>query len=128
MQMPLALTPRRAALLGALLAVLIAGALALATASGAGARPAARLALVKANPVTIAGHNFRARARVQVILNANGTRSRRPMTNRYGAFTVSFATALDRCSGWRVTATQSGRAPVILRSPPRPECAPLRAP
>ena len=125
MQMPLALTPRRAALLGALLAILAAGALALLTASGAGARPNARLAVVKANPITVSGHGFRASTRVRVILMASGTMSRRPLTNRYGAFTVSFPATLDRCSGWRVTATQPGRAPVILRSPPKPECAPL---
>jgi hypothetical protein len=27
-----------------------------------------------------------------------------------------------------VTATQQGRSMVVLRSPPKPECAPLRAP
>jgi hypothetical protein len=108
-----------------LLAILAVGVLTVAAASGAGARPTARLALVKASQVTVSGHGFRARARVHVILVANGTASRRPLTNRYGAFTATFAAALDRCSGWRVTAIQSGRAPVILRSPPKPECAPL---
>ena len=126
MQMPLALSPRRAAVLVAMLALLIAGALALAT--GAGATPTARLALVKMNPATVSGHGFRADARVHLLLVANATMSRRPVTNRFGAFTVTFPAVLDRCSGWRVTATQSGRAPVILRSPAKPECAPLRAP
>ncbi len=128
MQMPQALSPRRAAVLVATLALLVAGALALANATGAGAVPTARLALVRMNPATVSGHGFRAHARVHLLLVANGTTSRRPVTNRFGAFTVTFSAVIDRCSGWRVTATQSGRAPVILRSPAKPECAPLRAP
>jgi hypothetical protein len=128
MQMPQALSPRRAALLVATLALLVAGALALANASGAGATPTARLAMVKTNPVTVSGHGFRAHARVHLLLVANSTMSRRPETNRFGAFTVTFPAVIDRCSGWRVTATQPGRAPVILRSPAKPLCAPLRTP
>jgi hypothetical protein len=54
--------------------------------------------------------------------------SRRPLTNRDGAFTVTFPAVIDRCSGWSVTATQPGRTPVMLRSPAKPACAPLRAP
>ena len=128
MQMPLALSPRRAALVVLMLALLVAGALVFGDASGAGARPTARLALVKGNPVTVSGHGFRAHARVHLMLVADGTFSRRPLTSRYGAFTVSFPAVIDRCSGWSVTASQPGRTPVTLRSPAKPECAPLKAP
>jgi hypothetical protein len=120
--------PRRAALFIAVSVLLVCGALILSAASGAGARPAAHLALVKGNPVTVAGRGFRPHARVRLVLSARGTLIRRPLANRDGAFTVTFPTALDRCSGWMVTATQQGRSTVILRSPAKPECAPLRAP
>jgi hypothetical protein len=108
-----------------MLALLVAGALVLGDASGAGARPTARLALVKGNPVTVSGHGFRAHARVHLMLVADGTFWRRPLTNRYGAFTVTFSAVIDHCTGWSVTATQPGRTPVILRSPAKPVCAPL---
>ena len=73
MQMPLTLSARRVAVLVATLALLVAGALVLGDASGAGARSTARLALVKGNPVTVSGHGFRAHARVHLILVADGT-------------------------------------------------------
>ncbi|MFZ1996945.1 MAG: hypothetical protein WAU75_22710 [Solirubrobacteraceae bacterium] len=123
-----ALSPRRAALFLATLALLICGALVLGNASGAGARPVGHLALVKGNPVTVAGHGFRALRRVHLVLVDRGTTTRGPTANRNGAFTVTFPTAIDRCSGWSVTATQPGRAMVVLRSPAKPECAPLRTP
>lgn len=128
MQIPLALSPRRAALLIATLALLVSGALVLGHASGAGARPIARLTLVKGNPVTVSGRGFRARVRVHLLLVDRGTLARRPEANRNGAFTVTFPTSLHRCSGWSVTATQPGRVMVVLRSPAKPECAPLHAP
>ena len=128
MQIPLALSPRRAALLVLVAALLIAGALALGGVSGAGARSAPHLTLVKGNPVTVSGRGFRARLRVHLLLIDNGALTRRPLANRNGAFTVTFPATLDRCSGWSVTATQPGRPLVALRSPGKPECAPLRAP
>ncbi len=128
MHIPLALSPRRAGLLITTLALLVLGALILGNASGAGARPAAHLVLVMGNPVTVSGHGFRGRRRVQLILVDRGTMTRRPTTDRSGAFTVTFPTTIDRCSGWSVTATQPGRAMVALRSPAKPECAPLRTP
>lgn len=123
---PPALSPRRAALLVATVALLVCGALVLSKASGAGARPVAHLALVKINPATVSGRGFRPHVRVHVVLNSRLTR--RPLANRNGRFTVAFPTTLDRCSGWMVTATQPGRSMVVLRSPAKPECAPLRAP
>jgi len=128
MQIPLAHSPRRAAPLVVVLALLICGALVLSNASGAGARAVAHLTLVKTNPVTISGRGFRPRVRVHLVLTAHGTLVRRPMANNTGRFTITFPTALDRCSGWMVTASEQGRAMVVLRSPAKPECAPLRAP
>jgi hypothetical protein len=128
MHIPLALSPRRVGLLVATLALLVPGALILGNASGAGARPVAHLVLVKGNPVTVSGHGFRERRRVQLILVDRRTMTRRPTADRSGGFTVTFPTTIDRCSGWSVTATQPGRAMVALRSPAKPECAPLRTP
>jgi hypothetical protein len=128
MQIPLAHSPRRAALVTAALALMIWGAVILSNASGAGARPVAHLTLVKANPVTISGRGFRPHVRVHLVLTAHGTVVRRPMANGTGRFTVTFPTALDRCSGWMVTAAERGRSMVVLRSPAKPECAPLLAP
>lgn len=128
MQIPLAQSPRRAALLIATLALLVFAVLVLSNASGAGARPVAQLALVKGNPVTVSGHGFRPRVGVSLVLVDGGTLTRRPLANRYGRFTVTFSTALDRCSFWSVTATQPGRSMVTLRSPAKPECAPLGTP
>jgi hypothetical protein len=128
MQIPAVLSRRWLAIVIGTLALLISGAVVLGHASGAGARPVAHLTLVKGNPVTVSGRGFRARVRVHLILVDRGTLARRPEANRNGAFTVTFPTALDRCSGWSVTATQSGRAMVVLRSPAKPECAPMHAP
>lgn len=128
MQISLAHSPRRAALLIVALACVVGAALILTNASGAGARPIAHLTLVKANPVTVAGRGFRPHVRVHLMLSAHGTMLRQPRANGNGAFTVAFPTGLDRCSGWMVTATQRGRSMVILRSPPKPECAPMLAP
>ena len=133
MQIPLARSPRRAVLLLAALALLVCGVLTLtgafgASASGASARPVAHLALVKRDPVTVSGRGFRPRVRVRLLLTDQGTVARRPLTSRNGTFTATFPTTLDRCSNWSVTATQPGRATVILRSPAKPECAPMSPP
>jgi hypothetical protein len=127
MQMPLAFSRRRVALTVATLALLIAAVLVVSSASGAGARPVAHLSLVRSTPVTVSGRGFRPHVRVQLRVVAHTTLSRRPVANGEGRFTVTFPTVIDRCSGWSVTAIQSGRAPVMLRSPAKPECAPLRA-
>ena len=128
MQTPTPMTVRRAATRAATLALLVTGVLVLAGGSGARARPVAHLALVKSYPVTVSGRGFRAHARVHLRLVGQETITRRPMANRNGSFTVTFPTSIDRCTGWSLTATESGRAPVILRSPAKPECAPLGTP
>jgi hypothetical protein len=123
MRMPLSRS--RVAVMLAALALVAAAVLVLSTASGAGARPVAHLTLVRSNPVTVSGRGFRAHARVQLRVVAHTTVTRRPMAKGNGSFTVTVPTVIDRCSGWSVTATQPGRAPVMLRSPAKPECAPL---
>lgn len=128
MQNPLALSPRRAAMVVIVLALLLAGVLVFGNATGAGARSVPRLAMLKASPVTISGRGFKPRTRVRLVLMAAGTMTRRPLTSRRGTFRQTFPTTIDRCSGWSVTATQPGRAPIVLRSPAKPACAPLRAP
>lgn len=128
MQMPLAFSRRWALPSTVALALLVAVALVVSGASGAGARPVAHLSLVRSNPVTVSGSGFRPHVRVALRVVAHTTLSRRPVANRNGRFTVRLPTVIDRCSGWSVTAIQSGRAPVMLRSPAKPECAPLRAP
>jgi hypothetical protein len=75
--------------------------------------------------VTVSGRGFEAHTRVRLLVVAHTTVTRRPMANSNGRFTVTVPTVIDRCSGWSLTATQPGRAPVILRSPAKPECAPL---
>jgi hypothetical protein len=125
MQMPFAVSRRRIVLIVATLALVCAAVLVLSSASGAGARPVAHLTLVRSNPVTVSGRGFRPHVRVALRVVAHTTVTRRPLANSNGRFTVTFPTVIDRCSGWSVTATQSGRSPVMLRSPAKPECAPL---
>lgn len=90
-------------------------------------RAAPRLVLVSRAPITIAGHNFTPRARVRVRLVSARTVSRTPVASRAGAFTVTFGTVLDRCSGWSVTASQQNRTTVVLRGA-KPQCAPAGTP
>ena len=115
----------RIRLAGALVALLVALGAAAALASGAQNAHQARasLSLTTRNPVTVRGTGFKPSARVRVALLDGGTTVRRPVTNARGAFTTTFSAVIDRCSAWSVTATQPGRAPVILRGA-KPECAP----
>ena len=115
----------RIRLAGALVALLVALGAAAALASGAQTAHQARasLTLTTRNPITVRGTGFKPSARVRVALLDGGTTVRRPVTNARGAFTTTFSAVIDRCSAWSVTATQPGRAPVILRGA-KPECAP----
>ena len=116
---------------GAVLALVVLAAAAwiaatgLASASTSGHR-AAKLALVGHDPATVRGTGFKPRARVRVTFD--GTQVRRPVTNAQGAFTATFQTVVDRCTTWSVTASQPGRATVVLRGPAKPECAPASTP
>jgi hypothetical protein len=84
----------------------------------------AALVLTKRNPVTVRGTGFKPNIRVRVTLLEAHKSVRRPLANRRGAFTITFSSVvIDRCSGWTVTASQPGRANVILHGP-KPECPP----
>ena len=88
----------------------------------------ARLALKRTNPATVSGTGFKAHRAVRIRFVSAQTFVRHPVANGRGAFTATFPTVIDRCSGYTVTATQPGRATVVLRNRPLPECAPARTP
>ena len=118
---------------GALLVLVVLAAAAwtaatgLASATTSGHR-AAKLVLGSHDPATVSGTGFRTRSRVRVTYVGAQTFVRRPVTNSIGAFTATFPTVVDRCSGFTVSASQPGRATIVLRSPARPECAPASTP
>jgi hypothetical protein len=119
--------PRRFGAVLALLLIAAAGSIAvngLASASTSSGG-AAKLVLKRDDPATVSGTGFKPRARVRVKFVGTQTFVRRPVTNSRGAFTATFPTATDRCSAWSVTASQPGRAAVVLRGAARPECTPL---
>jgi hypothetical protein len=93
-----------------------------------GAHRAAKLVLRSHDPASVSGTGFKARSRVRVTYAGAQTFVRRPVTNSLGAFTTTFPTVVDRCSGFTVSASQPGRATIVLRSPARPECAPASTP
>lgn len=88
----------------------------------------AKLTLKRTYPATVSGTGFRAHRAVRVKFVAAQTLVRHPVTNGVGAFTARFPTVVDRCSAWSVTASQPGRATVVLRGRPLAECAPARTP
>jgi len=98
-----------------------------ACASGNASRPAPVLALKSRDPVIVSGSHFTAHAAVRLLVVARVLQSRAVRTNARGAFTATFSAVIDRCSGWSVTASQRGRAPVVIRGA-RPECAPASTP
>jgi hypothetical protein len=84
----------------------------------------AALVLTKRSPLTVHGTGFKPNTRVRVTLVQSQRLVRRPMANSRGTFTATFsAVVIDHCSGWTVTASQPGRATVILHGP-KPECPP----
>ncbi len=116
---------KRVRLAGILVALLLLLGVAATLAIGAPRAHQARAALVltKRNPVTVRGTGFKPNAHVRVTLAEPQKLLRRPLTSSRGTFTATFSAVLDRCSGWTVTASQPGRATVILHGA-RPECPP----
>jgi hypothetical protein len=118
---------------GAVLTLLVLAAAAwvaatgLASANTSGHR-AAKLVLRSGDPAIVDGTGFKPRSRVRVTFVGAQTFVRRPVTNSLGAFTATFPTVVDRCSGFSVTASQPGRATVVLANRPKPECAPASTP
>ncbi len=88
---------------------------------------APRLTLTGRSPVTVQGTHFMPRSRVHVTLTDGASRSRNARPDAQGRFTVTFPTVIDRCTSWSVAASQRNQAPVVLRGPAHPMCAPARA-
>lgn len=84
------------------------------------------LTLMSSHPVTVRGHGFAARTRVRVTLSMRGKLVRRPTADVQGRFTVAFPAVIDRCSAWTISASQPGRATVLLHGA-KPACAPASA-
>jgi len=84
------------------------------------------LTVVSHSPLIVKGTHFRPHRIVHLTLTAAGTYRTQPRTNRFGAFTSNFHTAVDRCTQWTVTAHQGGIT--VLRRGPKPECAPAATP
>ena len=120
---------------GRLRAYGVAVAVVLAVAPGAAACAAGQakdtsptLTLRSRNPVTVVGRHFIPHRRVRLMVSASGTQSRRVVANASGSFTATFsAVAIDRCTGWSVTASQRGLRPVVIHVA-KPECLPAGMP
>ena len=100
-------------------AVIAAFAAAVVVPSASAAAP--RLVIAKSSPLVVSGLHFKAGERVTVSF---GQSTRQVRTTRLGRFQVSFAgAALDRCSGWRITAAGArGDRALLVQS--RVMCAP----
>ena len=125
-------SPPRPRRFGATLALLLLACAAVIAASSlasanTGRHRTAKLVLKRRDPATVSGTGFKARHRVRLKFVAARTYVRRPVTNARGAFTMTFPTVVDRCTAWSVSASQRGRATVVLRGP-RPQCAPASTP
>ena len=119
------LSARRLGALAGLIACACLGVAALTTSAAAGTTRET-LKLLQRSPVKVAGHGFRARRLVTVTLTANGRQTRTVRANRYGNFTVTFATNIPACTWWSVSAGQAHTQATVLRGP-RPDCAPMTA-
>jgi hypothetical protein len=115
---------KRIRLAGILVVGLLLAGLAASLAIGAPRRQArAALALTKRNPVTVRGTGFKPDTRVRVTLVEAHQLVRRPLASSRGTFTATFSAVIDRCSEWTITASQPGRATVILHAA-KPQCPP----
>ncbi len=88
------------------------------------AAPQPALAIRSAAPVTVRGSHFAADERVRVTLIAGGDYTRRrARTGDAGGFRVTFATPVDRCTGFvvRAVGVDGDHAQAVRR--PMPECA-----
>ena len=118
--------PERIRLAGALIALLLLLGIAATLAIGAPRALQARAALTvtRRNPITVRGTGFKPNTHVRVTLLQPQKVVRRPLANGRGMFTTTFsAVVIDHCSGWTLTASQPGRATVVLHGP-KPQCAP----
>lgn len=114
----------RLAVVTAALLVLLAVAATLAIGAPRAREARAALMVTKRSPLTVRGTGFKPNTHVRVTLLEAQKTVRRPLANSRGAFTATFSSVvIDHCSGWTVTASQPGRATVILHGP-KPGCPP----
>ncbi len=115
---------RRAGVL--LVSALVASAL--ATGSGATRLPA-KLRIVAASPLTVAGSGFHARERIRLTASAGGmTETVRIRATRLGTFRVLLErVGPTRCDLIRVVATGLAGASAVLKRLPPPACIAQRA-
>ena len=113
-------------LFAAVAAMAVNGLASASTSTGSGGT--GRLVLKHRDPATVSGTGFKPRTRVRVTFVGTQTVVHRPVTNALGAFTTTFPMGVDRCSGWSVSASQPGRATIILRGRAEPMCAPMSTP
>jgi hypothetical protein len=131
MQLPMTSSRRRRLVAAIVTSGLIAVAAIVGIASAStdqAKRSGPSLRMIRGNPATIRGRGFTPHRRVHVRLMMGRTMSRRPLANGAGAFTVQFPTVIDRCSGFTITASEPNYAAVVLRAPPKPQCAPAMTP
>jgi hypothetical protein len=86
-----------------------------------------RLAVVRADPVTVHGTAFRPHERVRVVLRRpdRAAATRRVRASDRGAFSASFAgVAVSRCGNFSVTATGSSGSRAAVPRRPLPACPP----
>jgi hypothetical protein len=85
-----------------------------------------RLALTRVAPVTVSGRQFRAHERVSLVLHQpSGATRRRARAGRHGGFRKAFAgVAVDRCSGFWVSAKGSAGSRATLVRRALPQCPP----
>ena len=116
---------KRIRLAGILVVALLLAGLAASLAIGSPRARQARAALVltKRNPVTVRGTDFKPDSHVRVTLLEGQKLVRRPLASSRGTFTATFSAVIDRCSVWTITASQPGRATVILHAA-KPQCPP----
>ena len=89
------------------------------------APPAAR-AHGRRGPLTVSGRQFRAHERVSLVLHQpSGTTRRRARAGKHGVFRKVFAgVAVDRCSGFWVSAKGSAGSRAMLVRRALPQCPP----
>ena len=85
-----------------------------------------RLALTSAEPLIVSGRHFRTHERVSLVLHQpSGTTRRRARASKHGVFRKLFAgVAVDRCSGFWVSAKGSAGSRAMLVRRALPQCPP----
>jgi hypothetical protein len=88
---------------------------------------AARMTLVRTDPATVHGTAFRRHERIRVVLRRPGRPAsvRDLVASARGSFSVTFGrAAVDRCSGFSITARGGFGSRAVVRRVPRALCPP----